>query len=95
MNPEVKAFFRRMPGRTIARPWLALHTVVPRREGDEYWFDVISGRSGETYKVRVFEGGGRRAECPCKGARASTAPCTHVLAIIEWAEEQQYQEAMS
>lgn len=86
--PNVAALLASLPGRQVYRPHLAKHTVVPNRGG---WFDVTSGNSGTTYKV-VPAPTGAWATCPCVGAQRSPAPCSHVRACWEWADQQRQQQ---
>jgi uncharacterized Zn finger protein len=55
------------------------HTVTPNPGG---WLDVLSGRSGNTYRVRPL--GGSAASCTCP-AGEKRQPCSHVAAAFEWA----------
>lgn len=80
----VRDFFRNAPGRRVATPWLDRHKVEANPGG---WFDVTSGNSGTVY--RVYTDG----RCTCEAGQ-HWQPCTHVLAVHEYAAEVLRQQAI-
>lgn len=56
------------------------HKVTPHENG---YFEVLSGNSGETYRVTPWASGGS-ANCQCMSFRRRAA-CSHIEAVKQWA----------